>query len=151
MHIHYHVAMPIVVYSPFSGQAVKVREADVGRAVRDPDGRVFYVLARSDGKGYYGAPTRAGGPKDEARAAELAAAAVRRAATDSETTVHDATGRGRPGGQRRLALLVLIVLLLAALAVWLFTVGPLGRHGAAMPPHSTTQPASAPAAVPAGR
>ena len=46
--------MPIVVNSPYSGESVKIRDQDVGRAVKDRDGKVFYVLPRSDGSGYYG-------------------------------------------------------------------------------------------------
>ena len=43
--------MPIVVNSPYSGESVKIRDQDVGRAVKDRDGKVFYVLPRSDGSG----------------------------------------------------------------------------------------------------
>jgi hypothetical protein len=63
--------MAITVYSPYNSQPVEVREQDVGRAVKDGDGRTFYVLAKSDGTGYYGAMTRMGGQKDEDRALEI--------------------------------------------------------------------------------
>lgn len=63
--------MSITVYSPYNSRPVEVREQDVGRAVKDSDGRTFYVLAKSDGTGYYGAMTRMGGPKDEDRALEI--------------------------------------------------------------------------------
>src|SRR5690606_29595340 len=65
--------MPIVVHSPFSGRPVKIRDEDVGRAVRDEENRIFYVLERSDGSGHYGAPTRSGNPRDEQRYDELVA------------------------------------------------------------------------------
>jgi hypothetical protein len=61
--------MSIEVQSPFSGRPVKIRPQDVGKAVRDEEGRIFYVLPKRDGSGYYGAPTRAGGQRDEQRAA----------------------------------------------------------------------------------
>jgi len=69
--------MAITVYSPYNGQPVEVRDQDVGRAVKDGDGRTFYVLAKSDGTGYYGAITRMGGQKDEDRANELEYKATR--------------------------------------------------------------------------
>jgi hypothetical protein len=63
--------MAITIYSPYNSQPVEVREQDVGRAVKDGEGRTFYVLAKSDGTGYYGAMTRMGGQKDEDRAADI--------------------------------------------------------------------------------
>jgi len=56
--------MGITIYSPFSGREVKIRDNDLGKAVKDEEGRMFYVLPRPDGSGYYAAPTRAGGEKD---------------------------------------------------------------------------------------
>ncbi|MBI1372987.1 MAG: hypothetical protein GC159_09525 [Phycisphaera sp.] len=56
--------MGITIYSPFSGREVKIRDNDLGKAVKDEEGRLFYVLERPDGSGYYAAPTRAGGEKD---------------------------------------------------------------------------------------
>jgi len=111
--------MGIVVRSPYSGQPVKIRDQDVGRAVRDEENRIFYALPRSDGSGYYGAPTRAGGPKDEAKAAELEAkvhhmkanAQEQQAAVKPAQGVHDATGRPRRSAGR---LVLVVVLLIAA-------------------------------------
>lgn len=51
------------INSPYSGDPVKIRTTDIGRAVKDTEGRIFYVLPRSDGKGYYSSITRKGGPK----------------------------------------------------------------------------------------
>jgi FKBP-type peptidyl-prolyl cis-trans isomerase len=112
--------MPIVVRSPFSGQPVKIRDQDVGRAVRDEEGRVFYVVPFVDGSGFYGSPTRHGGPKEEDRY---------RRQLDKDTTlteyrkdtaparpevVHDATGRRKTSPVRLLVLLVVLALLGAA-------------------------------------
>jgi len=114
--------MAIIVHSPYSGQPVKVREQDIGRAVRDEENRIFYVLPKRDGSGYYGAMTRAGGEKDEQRAAEMLdkQAQLR---TNVHEQVHDATGRPRSSLRGKLVILffVLLVLLLA----WLFMFGPL--------------------------
>ena len=40
--------MPITIFSPHSGNQVKVRDQDAGRAVKDEEGRIFYVLPKSD-------------------------------------------------------------------------------------------------------
>lgn len=55
--------MSITILSPHSGNPVKIRDQDVGRAVTDKDGKLFYVLATPEGE-YYAAFSRAGGPKD---------------------------------------------------------------------------------------
>lgn len=114
--------MPITINSPYSGRPVKIRDQDIGRAVRDEEGRIFYVLKRSDGKGYYSSPTRAGGAKDEARYLEMAdkmATALDTGQQLSEAQlkqVHDATGKARGGG-RKLAFVILILIVLLA-ALW---------------------------------
>ena len=107
--------MPLTIKSPYSGRLVKVRDQDLGRAIRDEEGRVFYVVPRPDGDGHYAALTRKGSPKDlerydklEARAAEV------QAMVDAQhQAVHDATGRKRA---RPLARLIALLLILAALA-----------------------------------
>ena len=156
--------MAIVVFSPFNGQPVKVREADVGRAIRDAEGRFFYVLKRGDGEGYYGSPTRRGGPEHEMRARELAEAweaahgvvdpeSVEEAATASITDgpagpakgMHDATGRRRRNGPFVVAILVLLIV---AVMAWMFIYGPFSpeareaREDAA--PQQQQQPQPAP-------
>lgn len=55
--------MAITVLSPHSGDPVTVRDQDVGKSVKDRQGRMFYVLQAPDGM-YYAALTRAGGQKD---------------------------------------------------------------------------------------
>ena len=60
--------MPTIeILSPFSGRPVKIRPDDVGTAVHDQEKRIFYVIQRPDGTGYYSAPSKAGGERDIAR------------------------------------------------------------------------------------
>lgn len=116
--------MPITVLSPFSGNPVKIRDQDLGRAVRDEAGRIFYVLEKPDGGGYYAAPTRAGGPKDLDRylALESKTDVARDNTREQVAQIHDATGKRR-GNSGRLVVIVLLIAL--ALLVWAVTVGPL--------------------------
>lgn len=114
--------MGIIVNGPYSGQPVKVRDQDVGRAVKDEEGRVFYVLQKSDGSGYYGAMTRAGGAKDEARAAELEGKLGKRQENVHEQVLNRAGKSG--GGLKKLVVLV-IVLAILAIAAWAVLMGPL--------------------------
>ncbi len=109
--------MPLTVYSPHSGRPVKVRDQDLGRAVRDEENRVFYVVPRSDGEGYYAALTRQGSPKDEQRYDKLEkrTAEVQDQVHQQAAAVHDATGRKRARPVARLlSLLILLGVLLAA-------------------------------------
>ena len=108
----------VEVYSPHDGQPVRVREQDIGRAVRDGEGRIFYVLEKSDGSGYYGATTRAGGEREERRARELEqklAKADAKKQQEVHAARHDATGKRDASWIGRL-IVVVIVLVLAALA-----------------------------------
>ena len=123
--------MTITVNSPFTGRPVKIREKDVGRAVTDEDGGIFYVLPKADGSGYYGAPTRHGGEKDELRAADHDARthSVRDGGGGGDATRQGYAGsRGvsrpasRSGGGKVLAVIVLILLGVGAWAVFF---GPL--------------------------
>ncbi|MEM7680973.1 MAG: FKBP-type peptidyl-prolyl cis-trans isomerase [Planctomycetota bacterium] len=138
--------MPRTVFSPHSGLPVKVRDQDLGRALRDEAGRIFYVVERPDQPGVvYGAKTRKGSPAELERYDALAESpdpagiatepdtAADRASSPTATTprvahasapVHDATGgrRARSTGRRK-ALLILAMLLGAAAAYALF--GPL--------------------------
>ena len=112
-------AMPITLLSPHSGKPVKIRDQDVGRAVRDEEKRVFYALPRPDGSGHYGALTRNGSDKDLARYDALeskvgaGAAHVRQVAA-----THDARGPGRSGSPLRLVAILLLVGL-TAVGAWL--------------------------------
>ncbi|MEM7626594.1 MAG: hypothetical protein AAF333_13440 [Planctomycetota bacterium] len=103
--------MPIVINSPYSGLPVKIRDQDIGRAVRDEEGRVFYVVPRASGEGYYSAPTRKGSAKDEARydKMETRVAQVQEMVDAQAQTVHDATGKRRANPVGRLIVLVLLL------------------------------------------
>ena len=113
--------MAITVNSPYSGKPVKVRDQDVRRAVRDEGGRIFYVLPRSDGSGFFGSMTRAGGEKEERRAAEAQTKAdqVAEHATAAQQVPHDSTGRRRRSWRGVLVIIILAVI--AAILVYLFS------------------------------
>lgn len=107
--------MPFVVHSPFDGEPVKVRDEDVGRALRDKQNRIFYALPKSGGEGYYGAATRQGGLKDEQRYEQMMQKTVKSAENvpAQVAVAHDATGRKRTAVRGKLVKLVLLLILLA--------------------------------------
>ncbi|MEX2212905.1 MAG: hypothetical protein WD768_02180 [Phycisphaeraceae bacterium] len=116
------------IHSPHSGRIVRVRDKDVGRSVRDEDGRIFFVLARPTGEGHYASLTRTGGPREEQNYdTMLAKQATAKASGEERSTaqIHDATGRARSTLKGRLILLVIIVAVLAV--AYLFTKGSLGN------------------------
>lgn len=108
--------MPITILSPYSGKPVKVRDQDVGRAIRDEERRIFYIVDGTDGRGAYASMTRHGSDKDQERYRKLeegtAAVAEHVRETSAPAAVHDATGKTR----RNPVGLVLVVLVLLALA-----------------------------------
>lgn len=111
--------MPLVVHSPYSGKPVKVRDEDIHRAIRDEEGRIFYVVQRTTAEGYYASPTRQGSEKDEQRYLDMlekstAVEQHKRAAT--ATPVHDATGQGRARSVGMIVRLVIVLILLLAIA-----------------------------------
>ncbi|BAM04565.1 FKBP-type peptidyl-prolyl cis-trans isomerase [Phycisphaera mikurensis] len=110
--------MPITILSPHSGKPVKIRDQDLGRTVRDEEKRVFFVLERPGGGGYYAALTRNGSEKDLARYDALEArtsAGATHVQAVAAATPHDATGPGRPGGKLRwIGLVLALAVLLAA-------------------------------------
>lgn len=110
-------AMPITINSPYSGRPVKLRDQDVGRAVRDEEGRVFYVVQRASGEGYYAALTRKGSPKDEERYDSLATkmAHSQEQVKKEVAVVHDATGKRRPSMLRKLVGVAVLLIVLAAI------------------------------------
>ena len=115
--------MAIIVHSPHDGQAVKVRDQDLERAIRDGEGRIFYAVKRSDGSGYYGALTRKGSDKDEQRYLEMlkkmqTAREVGKARSAEQ--IHDATGKASGPGLMRWVLLLIVAVLIAT-AVWYLT------------------------------
>ena len=110
--------MPITVNSPYSGRPVKVRDQDLERAVRDEEGRVFYVVPRASGEGHYAALTRKGSAKDEQRYDAMAtkSAAAHEQSRVQQAAVHDATGRRRARPWLRVLGLILLLLIAAAIA-----------------------------------
>ena len=125
--------MAVVVNSPHNGRPVKVRQQDVGRAVRDDEGHIFYVLARSDAEGYVGSLTRGGGAAPP-RPVEGAGKALdqEHAQPDAQeppdkTLPHDATGKRRSKSPARLV----IVILLLTVAVLAYLFSPYGPFGGA--------------------
>ena len=104
--------MPFVIHSPFDGQPVKIRDKDIGRAIRDKENRIFYVIPNSTGEGYYSSPTRQGGLKDEQRyqrMMEKTAQTAKNVREEAATTL-DATGTRRKGGKGKLVFLILVVI-----------------------------------------
>ncbi len=107
--------MPITILSPYSGKPVKVRDQDVGRAIRDEERRIFYIVEGADGKGPYASMTRNGSDRDLERYRKLEAGTAQvaeHARATAQQPVHDATGRKR----RNPVGLLLVVLVLLALA-----------------------------------
>jgi hypothetical protein len=130
--------MAITVLNPFDGEPMKVRDTDAGRAVKDKQGRIFYVLPRSDGQGYYGATTRAGNPKEEQRAMELE---VKASAAAGHT---QASVQGRPVAKKSAMgkIIVLIIIMLLAAAGAAYFMGMIGGGSATQ---TVTPSAGAPA------
>jgi len=119
--------MSIDVRSPHDGQLVKVRREDVGRAVRDSAGRVFYVVAKSDDEGYYGSVTRTGNPGDEQRARRWGVNPPTLQEDEMVSVAHDATGRARRGSWRG-RFVIGVLVLIVALLVYLFGFGPFANR-----------------------
>ncbi len=112
--------MAMIVHSPHDGQAVKVRDQDLERAIRDSEGRIFYAVKRSDGQGYYGSFTRKGSDKDEQRCLDMIDKTQRAHDSGAERSaqqIHDATGKpSGPGIMRWVWLLVLAAVI--AMVTW---------------------------------
>ncbi|MEM9416555.1 MAG: FKBP-type peptidyl-prolyl cis-trans isomerase [Planctomycetota bacterium] len=144
--------MPITILSPYSGKPVKVRDQDVGRAIRDEEGRIFYIVDSDDGGEPYASMTRKGSEKDEQRYRKLAegSATLEQTARTQVTQAHDATGKKRSNPVGILALL--IVLLALAGAAYVYFARPdlvpwLNKANAPTPaqPADTQTPAADPA------
>ena len=75
---------PVTILSPYSGRPVKVREHDLGRAIRDEQGRVFYVVEDPE-HGRYAARTRKGSQKDLERYREIESASLSSKARSNST------------------------------------------------------------------
>ena len=114
--------MSITVNSPHSGRPVMVRPQDIGRAVRDEEGRIFYVLAKSDGSGHFGSRTRQCDEKQEQ--AELARQFTVPAPSVQTTVQETFDARGK--GHRRWPRIVWLLLFLVIVAGLLFLFSPWG-------------------------
>ena len=135
--------MGIIVKGPFSGKPVKVRDNDAGRAVKDEEGRLFFVLPKSDGSGYYGSITRAGNPKEEARALEMEEKeGANRVNVEAQNEARPRKSSG--GGMGKVVFLLIVVAVLAA-AGWAVTVGPLAGKIPGLGGSAAPAPAPAPA------
>jgi len=114
---------PVTILSPYSGRPVKVREHDLGRALRDEEGRVFYVVEDPE-HGRYAARTRKGSPKDLHRYREIEANV---ATLEGDLTItdqpapqaHDATGSKRRNPVGMLFLLLVVAAVVVAGYVYL--------------------------------
>ncbi|MEO0475592.1 MAG: hypothetical protein AAF085_06430, partial [Planctomycetota bacterium] len=121
---------PVTILSPYSGRPVKVREQDLGRALRDEEGRIFYIVEDPE-HGRYAARTRKGSPKDLERYREIEAKSAKldsdpdRPAT-SNLQAHDATGKKRRNPIGLLFVVVLVVAIAALGYVYLNHPGWLG-------------------------
>ncbi len=121
------------INSPYSGDPVKIRTTDIGRAVKDTEGRIFYVLPRSDGKGYYSSITRKGGPREEQQFLAMEAKTSRSLDVGQERSQQQIAQRkgGESSAGRALRKLINLIITLAILAglgyaaYWAFTAGPL--------------------------
>lgn len=134
--------MPMIVHSPYSGRQVKVRDEDVERAIRDPDGKVFYVVERADGKGHYASPTRKGSPKDQQRYDDLLAKIesgefqVPAPETSDKPDVHDATG-SKPHVSRSKLMIMILAIIVAIIVIYFQFVAPAAAQGAMVVDPST--------------
>ena len=102
--------MSLVVYSPYSGAAVKIRNEDIGRSVKDPDGRIFYVVANGDAGDCYAAKTRKGTPEDLALALSNEENAKLNPESVHSKSIHDATGSKRKLNSGKLFVIVLLLI-----------------------------------------
>jgi hypothetical protein len=116
--------MGITVINPHNGEEMKVRDGDAGRAVKDKEGRIFYVMPKKDGTGYFGALTRAGSDKDEARNAahEAKSGAVKE--NKNAQMGSRPSGGGFFGMIKKLIKLLIVLAVLGGLA-WAILFGPL--------------------------
>ena len=122
-----HTMPPVTLLSPYTGRPVVVREQDLGRAIRDDQGKVFYVVEDPE-HGRYASMTRKGSPKDLQRYRALqsgeapannGSAAPKTPATSGHANAYDATGKRRRNPVGIVILLLVIALVAAGLFVYL--------------------------------
>ena len=114
---------PVTILSPYSGRPVKIREHDLGRALRDEQGRVFYVVEDPE-HGRYAARTRKGSEKDLQRYREIESGVAKLEdgpeLEDARAQhVHDATGSKRRNPMGLLAAIVILSVIAAAGYIYL--------------------------------
>jgi hypothetical protein len=141
--------MGITVINPHNGEEMKVRDGDAGRAVKDREGRIFYVMPKKDGSGYYGALTRAGSDKEEARNKEMEDK-VSGSQANKQTEWQSRPSGGGGGFFATIFKLIKLLIVLAVLAglAWAVFFGPLkgkipylpGYNAGGTPPAATTKP-----------
>lgn len=119
---------PVTLLSPYSGRPVVVREQDLGRAIRDEQGRVFYVVEDPE-HGRYASMTRKGSDKDLERYRELQTAPPVNGEASADPGVgtgtpdtpglqpHDATGTQRRNPLGLIAAVVFVLLVIAGMYV----------------------------------
>jgi hypothetical protein len=133
--------MGITVINPHNGEEMKVRDNDAGRAVKDKEGRIFYVLPKSDGSGHYGALTRAGSAKEEARNQEMEEKIKgARKNTEQEWQSRAPSGGGFMKTVMKVIRLLLFLAILAGLG-WAVFFGPLKGRIPGLPGSSSSSPA----------
>ena len=143
---------PAIILSPYSGRPVKVREQDLGRALRDEQGRVFYVVEDPE-HGRYAARTRKGSPKDLERYREIEAKTAQlddhtQPTRDDLAQAHDAAGKKRKNPAGLLLLVVIAAVLVALGYVYLKHPGLLGLEPAKTEPANDTDASSERSAKP---
>jgi hypothetical protein len=142
--------MPIVILSPYSGRPVKIRDKDIGRSVRDEENRIFYVVQRTEGQGYYASLTRNGSEKDQKRYDELeqkTATAEDHKHDEMAQTVHNAMGRKRKGTWAR-RLIYIAVLGALAYGAWTQKDRFMGSDDDSTPAIEQSTPVEAPMETP---
>ncbi len=113
--------MSIEVRSPYSGEMVKIMPKDVGKAVKDADGRVFYVLEDGEG-GHYPSMTRSGEGSAKAQG-DHARTEDRMGEHQAAARARDATSKGKKPSKGYLLYMIIVGVLIVA--GWAFIYGPL--------------------------
>lgn len=136
---------PITILSPYSGRPVKVREQDMGRAVRDEEGRIFYIVDDPE-HGLYAARTRKGSDKDLERYRKMQDTSARLDEDDAvqasrHATVYDATGTKRRNPLGRLVLLIIVLAIGAAAYLVIMQPGLIGLGSQEQDDAKTNTPA----------
>lgn len=122
--------MSITILNPHNQEPFKVRDVDLGRAVKDKQGRIFYVLRDPDG-GCYAALTRVGGEKELNRYREMEARSGfkqenKEIVAMKEESIADRVTKVRSRRSKGKMLVVLILLAIVGGAIYGLTQGWFG-------------------------